>query len=157
MAKVVKSDFLVEVLDGVVKYDGLVIQNQDEVNEKIAEHYPHGLKQEVVDDLDKFRTNLFEAFSTVAAKQIATVVKEEEDLNAAEIQMNIGQVSYNASWARPASEKPTEKEWAASIGFGMGMPQPKALRKAVPNNFAQYMLEDVGAEDDEADSEEKAA
>lgn len=34
MAKVVKSDFLVEVLDGVVKYDGLVIQNQDEVDRK---------------------------------------------------------------------------------------------------------------------------
>lgn len=158
MAKVTKAAELLELLRTEVKFDGLVITNGEEINEKIEALYPHDLKQNQVDDLDKFRSNLFEAIGTVSSERIAEVAKEDDDLNAAEIQHSLGTVRFSTAWSKPTTEKPTEKEMSASIAFGMAVQTPTALRKAVPNAFAKTLLEDIGAEDgDEEEKDEKVA
>ena len=65
--------------------------------------------------------------------------------------LDVGKTTFSTAFARPTGDNPSQKEWAASIGFGYSTIKNKSLEGALRRDFAKGFLE--VEEEDEEDEE----
>ncbi|QVW28776.1 hypothetical protein pEaSNUABM8_00279 [Erwinia phage pEa_SNUABM_8] len=111
----------------------------------------HQLTIENMDSLDKYRANFHEALGTVTAPLIAEKAKADPEIGAMEVKLKVGETTFSTAFARPTGDAPTQKELAASIGFGYSTIKNKGLEGKVRKDFAKLWLETE--EEDEGDDE----
>lgn len=101
------------------------------------------------DALRQHDANFLEVYGEVTADLIRDAVKENEDIGALELKAEIGNASFTTAFARPTGENVNKKDWAASLGFALGTPKPKALEGKVRKAFATAMMSAMDEEDEE--------
>lgn len=110
----------------------------------------HQLTIDNMNTLDKYRANFHEALGTVTAPIIADAVKSDPEIGAMELQLKVGETTFSTAFARPTGDKPSQKEYAASIGFGYSTLKNSALGGKIAREFAKNFLEtDTDDEEDE--------
>lgn len=108
----------------------------------------HKLTIADMDTMDTYRANYHEAFSSITKDLVGEEARKDPELGAIELSLDIGKTTFTTAWARPSGDKPTQKEYAASIGFGYATPTNKALEGKLRKEFAKGFLE-VEEEDEE--------
>lgn len=111
----------------------------------------HKLTIDNMDVLDKYRANFHEALGTVTAPLIAERAKADPEVGAMEVKLKVGETTFSTAWARPTGDTPSQKELAASIGFGYSTIKNKGLEGKVRKEFAKAWLE--ADDEDEGDDE----
>ncbi|EFZ6456868.1 hypothetical protein A7C00_000082 [Shigella flexneri] len=91
--------------------------------------------------------NFLEVYGKVASGLIVEKAKADSEMAAMDITTEIGNASFSTVFSRPTGDTISQKEWAASIGFGYGVPKSKALEGKLRKQFAADMM----ASDDEDD------
>ncbi|QVW55220.1 hypothetical protein pEaSNUABM29_00180 [Erwinia phage pEa_SNUABM_29] len=102
---------------------------------------------EDADALRQHDANFGELFGGVANGLILGAAKDNKDIAALDLTLDIGNASFSTVFSRPVTENPTQKEWAASISYGFGTPKSKALEGKLRRDFAKDMM--ASDEDDE--------
>ncbi|QVW55689.1 hypothetical protein pEaSNUABM9_00108 [Erwinia phage pEa_SNUABM_9] len=111
----------------------------------------HKLTIENMDTLDKYRANFHEALGTITAPLIADKAKNDPEIGAMEVKLKVGETTFSTAFARPTGDEPSQKDLAASIGFGYSTIKNKGLEGKVRKEFAKLWLE--AEEEDEGDDE----
>jgi len=109
----------------------------------------HQLTIDNMNTLDKYRANFHEALGTITAPLVAAAAKADPELGAMEAKLEVGDTVFSTAWARPTGDAPTQKEYAASIGFGYSTPKNSALGGKIAREFAKNFLEQEEDEEDE--------
>lgn len=111
----------------------------------------HQLTVDNMNTLDKYRANFHEALGTVSSTLIAQAAKKDPEIGAMELQLNVGDTTFSTAFARPTGDNPSQKDYAASIGFGYSTPKNAALGGKISREFAKQFLE---SDEEENDDEE---
>lgn len=111
----------------------------------------HKLTIENMDAIDTYRANFHEALGTITAPLIATAAKADPEIGAMEVKLDVGKTTFSTAFARPTGDNPSQKELAASIGFGYSTVKSKGLEGKVRKEFAKLWME--ADEEDEGDDE----
>lgn len=109
-----------------------------------------GEHQLTIDDMnavDKYRANFHEALGTITAPLIAERAKNDPEIGAMEVKLQVGDTVFSTAFARPTGDAPTQKELAASIGFGYSTVKNKGLEGKVRKDFAKLWLEQEDEEE----------
>lgn len=161
--KVMSNRELFEVLSAeVIKVDDHNVLDQEPIKAIYADVTPtlsivipedhKGSKLDyklTVDDLDginKFNSNFLEVYGKSASAKIGELVRDNKDIAALDLTVSCGTTEFSTVFARPTAEEPTEKEWAASIGFGMSHPKSKALEGKIRKEFGKSFFEEEDEE-----------
>lgn len=110
----------------------------------------HKLTIENMDSLDKYRANFHEALGTITAPMIADKAKADPEIGAMEVKLKVGETTFSTAFARPTGDTPSQKDLAASIGFGYSTVKNKGLEGKVRKEFAKLWIEE---DEDEGDDE----
>lgn len=94
--------------------------------------------------------NFGEVFGGVANNLILGAAKDNKEISALDLTLDIGNASFSTVFSRPVNETPSQKEWAASISYGIGVPKSKALEGKLRKEFAKGMM----ASDEDEDEDE---
>lgn len=111
----------------------------------------HKLTIDDMNAVDKYRANFHEALGTITAPLIAAKAKADPEIGAMEVKLQVGDTTFSTAFARPTGDAPTQKELAASIGFGYSTTKSKALEGKIRKEFAKAWLE---ADDEEEGDDE---
>lgn len=106
-----------------------------------------------LDDANALRqhdANFSEVYAGVANNLILGAAKDNKEISALDLTLDIGNASFSTVFSRPVNETPSQKEWAASISYGIGVPKSKALEGKLRKEFAKGMM----ASDDDEDEDE---
>lgn len=110
-----------------------------------TEHGEHKITIDDVTAIDNSVAKWHEAYSSVTSGIIAEKVKDPE-IAAMELSVEIGSRNFSTTFSRPTGDAPTQKEYAASIGFGYSTPKSKALEGKVRKEFAKKFFEEEDEE-----------
>lgn len=109
--------------------------------------------QFTLDDANALRqhdANFTELFGGIANGLIVDRAKNDDAIAALDLTLDIGNAAFSTVFSRPITENPSQKEWAASISYGIGVPKSKALEGRLRKEFAKSMM---AADDEEEDDE----
>ncbi|QQO90750.1 hypothetical protein pEaSNUABM42_00265 [Erwinia phage pEa_SNUABM_42] len=109
----------------------------------------HKLTIADMDTMDQYRANFHEAFGSITKDLIGEEARKDPELGAMEVTLDIGKTTFSTAFARPTGDAPSQKEWAAAIGFGYSTIKNKALEGALRRDFAKGFLEVEEGEDEE--------
>ncbi len=107
----------------------------------------HKLTIDDMNAVDKYRANFHEALGTITAPLIAAKAKADPEIGAMEVKLQVGETTFSTAFARPTGDNPSQKELAASIGFGYSTVKNKGLEGKVRKEFAKAWLEADEEED----------
>lgn len=149
MSKVMSVNELLELLKPAVEITDVGALSEKSVT-SLSEIYnanlPEGITADTVGIVHKYDTRFFEAYGHAGAEALATAVKSNTDLAAAELKLDLHGHALSVAFSRPVSAEATVKEWAGSIGFGYGVAKPSGLDKKARKAFADAMM---GGDDEE--------
>ena len=110
-----------------------------------TEHGEHKITIDDVTTIDESISKWHEAYSIVTSDIIAEKAKDPE-IAALELDIGIGKRTFTTTFSRPSGDAPTQKEYAASIGFGYSTPKSKSLEGKVRKEFAKKFFEEEDEE-----------
>lgn len=108
----------------------------------------HQLTIENMDTIDTYRANFHEAYGSITKDLIGEAVRKDPEIGALEVDLEVGKTKFSTAFARPTGDAPSQKDWAASVGFGYSTVSNKALEGKLRKEFAKSFLE-VEEEDEE--------
>ncbi|EFW7964677.1 hypothetical protein FE819_00250 [Shigella sonnei] len=159
MAQVMSTKELAAMIDALetpaMTLDESALLNADPLIKIYEESLPvikvndtdYRLTLQDADAVRQHDANFLEVYGKVASELIVEKAKADDELVALDLTTNIGNASFSTVFSRPTGETVGASEWAASIGFGYGVPKSKELEGKMRKVFADAMM----AGDDEDD------
>ncbi|ANZ49075.1 hypothetical protein BIZ82_gp226 [Erwinia phage vB_EamM_EarlPhillipIV] len=144
MSTKTREDLIVERLFGKLELD----DSKKLVQAPLTEVYTAAVAEddrvkhlsiEDIQNVGEFNRDFLGAFGRVGSDFIIEQAKADDDLGAMDLTADIAGNLFSVTFSRPTGENPTENDWAAAFGLGMGVPKPTGfeaeLRKKTRDAF----------------------
>lgn len=149
-----REDLMIERLFGKLELDENKQLKQEPLQlvyaEAVAEddRVKH-LSLQDIQNVGEFNRDFLGAFGQVGSDFIIEQAKADDDLGAMDLTADIAGNLFSVTFSRPTGDNPTENDWAASFGLGLGVPKPTGFEASLREKTRATFFSSDEDEDEE--------
>lgn len=149
-----REDLMIERLFGKLELDENKQLKQEPLQRVYAEAVAEDdrvkhLTLQDIQNVGEFNRDFLGAFGQVGSDFIIEQAKADDDLGAMDLTADIAGNLFSVTFSRPTGDNPTENDWAAAFGLGMGVPKPTGFEASLREKTRAAFFSSDEDEDEE--------
>lgn len=149
-----REDLMIERLFGKLELDENKQLKQEPLQQVYAESVAEDdrvkhLTLQDIQNVGEFNRDFLGAFGQVGSDFIIEQAKADDDLGAMDLTADIAGNLFSVTFSRPTGDNPTENDWAASFGLGLGVPKPTGFEASLREKTRAAFFSSDEDEDEE--------